>query len=156
MPLHSHEFAQVAAETQVCAREQNKGDEMGDRLFAADDLHPPANRALAQSLGLDMVAYDRCIASGRADAAIDAESKVLIEGGLQGLPTTFVGAKTIVGLQPEEVFRDAFDHAERGDGDSGIPAPAYWLMVLALTGAVICMVGCGALRSDMEHANSGQ
>ncbi len=137
LPLHSHEFAQVAAEAQVCAREQSKGDEMGDLLFAADDLRPPANRLLAQGLDLDMVAYDRCIASGRADSTIEAESKILIDNGLQGLPTTFVGAKTIIGLQAEEVFRDAFDHAERGEGDSGIPAPAYWLTVLALAGAVV-------------------
>ena len=86
-----------------------------------------------------MVAYDRCIASGRADAAIDAESKVLIEGGLQGLPTTFPSARrhhrwlaTRRGLS-----RRLRSLPNGGEGDSGIPAPAYWLMVLALTGAVI-------------------
>jgi hypothetical protein len=60
----------------------------------------------------------------------------LIDDGLQGLPTTFVGAQTIIGAQPEEVFRDAFDRAERGEGDSGIPAPAYWLTVFALAASV--------------------
>jgi predicted DsbA family dithiol-disulfide isomerase len=137
LPLHGHEFAQVAAEAQVCAREQGKGDEMADRLFAAEDLRPAANRVLGRILGLDMAAYDRCIASGQADATIDAESKILIDHGLRGLPTTFVGGKTIIGVQAEEVFRDAFDHAERGEGDSGIPAPAYWLGVLGLGLAVI-------------------
>jgi predicted DsbA family dithiol-disulfide isomerase/uncharacterized membrane protein len=132
LPLHSHEFAQGAAEAQVCAREQGKGDEMADRLFTAEDLRPAQNRAQARLLGLDMTAYDTCIASGKADSVIDAESKILIDHGLQGLPTTFVGAKTIIGAQSEEAFRDAFDHAERGEGDSGIPAPAYWLGVLAL------------------------
>ena len=133
LPLHSHEFAQGAAEAQVCAREQGKGDEMADKLFAADDLRPPENRVQARLLGLDMSAYDACIASGKARAVIDAESKILIDHGLQGLPTTFVGPKTIIGLQSEEAFRDAFDRAERGEGDSGIPAPAYWLGVLALS-----------------------
>ena len=137
LPLHGHEYAQVAAEAQVCARNQGKGDEMADRLFAAEDLRPEANRALARILGLDMAAYDRCIASGEADTIIDAESKILIDNGLQGLPTTFVGGKTIIGAQPEEVFRDAFDRAERGEGDRGIPAPAYWLGVAGLAIAVI-------------------
>jgi predicted DsbA family dithiol-disulfide isomerase/uncharacterized membrane protein len=137
LPLHGHEFAQGAAEAQVCARDQGKGAEMADRLFAADDLKPEENRKLAGELGLDMTAYDGCIASGKADSVITAESKILIDYGLQGLPTTFVGAQTIIGVEPEEVFRDAFDHAERGDGDSGIPAPAYWLAVLALVGATI-------------------
>jgi predicted DsbA family dithiol-disulfide isomerase/uncharacterized membrane protein len=136
LPLHGHEFAQGAAEAQVCARDQGKGDEMADRLFAADDLRPDANRVLGRILGLDMAAFDRCMASAKTDAVIDAESKILIDNGLMGLPTTFVGAKTIIGAQPEEVFRDAFDRAERGEGDSGIPAPAYWLGVLALTCAV--------------------
>jgi predicted DsbA family dithiol-disulfide isomerase/uncharacterized membrane protein len=136
LPLHSHEFARGAAEAQVCARNQGKGDEMADRLFAAEDLRPPENRVQARILGLDMAAYDACIASGKADAVIDAESKILIDDGLQGLPTTFVAAQTVIGAQPEEVFRDAFDRAERGEGNSGIPAPAYWLTVLALASAV--------------------
>ncbi len=136
LPLHSHEFAHGAAQAQICAREQGKGDEMADRLFAADDLRPETNRAVAKQLGVELGAYDRCISSGNADRVIDAESKILIDSGLQGLPTTYVGAKTIIGAQPEEIFRDAFDKAARGEGDHGIPAPAYWLAVLALAGAV--------------------
>ena len=137
LPLHSHEFAHGAAEAQICAREQGKGDEMADKLFAADDLRPAENRVQARILGLDMTAYDACIASGRANTVIDAESKILIDDGLQGLPTTFVGPKTIIGAQPEEVFRDAFDRAERGEGDRGIPAPAYWLTMLTLLFALL-------------------
>jgi predicted DsbA family dithiol-disulfide isomerase len=137
LPLHSHEFAQGAAEAQVCAREQGKGDEMADRLFDAEDLRPAENRVQARLAGLDMAAYDACLASGRADKVIEAESKILIDNGLQGLPTTFVGGKTIIGAQSEEAFRDAFDRAERGEGDSGIPAPAYWLGVLALVFGVV-------------------
>ncbi|HEY4102959.1 MAG TPA: thioredoxin domain-containing protein [Polyangiaceae bacterium] len=140
LPLRMHEFAQGAAEAQVCAREQGKGDEMADRLFAAEDLRSEANRALAATLGLDLRAYDTCIKSGKADKIIDAESKILIDNGLQGLPTTFVGAKRIIGAQPETYFRDAFDRAERGEGSSGIPAPAYWLGVLVLA-AGVCWVG---------------
>jgi len=136
LPLQSHEFAQGAAEAQVCAREQGKGDEMADRLFAATDLTPEANRALAKALGVELASYDRCISSGKADALIEAEAKILRDNGLQGLPTTFVGGKTIIGAQPEGVFRDAFDRAERGADDHGIPAPAYWLSVLLLACAV--------------------
>ena len=132
LPLKSHEFAQGAAQAQVCVREQGKGDEMADRLFAAQDLRPQTNRVVAKELGADLSAFDQCIASGKADRVIEQESKILIDNGLQGLPTTYVGAKTIVGLQPEEMFRDAFDRAALGEGESGIPAPAYWLGVLAL------------------------
>jgi predicted DsbA family dithiol-disulfide isomerase/uncharacterized membrane protein len=136
LPLRSHQFAHGAAQAQVCAREQGKGDELADRLFAADDLTPTSNRALAQSLGAELGAYDRCIASGEADRVIDAESKILLDSGLQGLPTTYVGAKMILGAQPEAVFRDAFDRAQAGLGDRGIPGPIYWTSVLALMLAV--------------------
>jgi predicted DsbA family dithiol-disulfide isomerase len=140
LPLKSHEFAHGAARAQVCAREQGKGEAMADRLFAAEDLHPSSNRDLAKALGVELGAYDQCISSGAADKLIEAESKILLDHGLQGLPTTYVGAKTILGAQPEEVFRDAFDRAERGEGDRGIPASVYWPLVLSLA-AAICWVG---------------
>ena len=136
LPLKSHDFAHGAAEAQICARAQGKGDVMADRLFAAQDLRPETNRAVAKELGVELGAYDQCIASGSADAVIEKESKILLDSGLQGLPTTYVGAKTIIGLQGEEIFRDAFDRAARGDGDRGIPAPAYWLIVLGVVAAV--------------------
>jgi predicted DsbA family dithiol-disulfide isomerase len=136
LPLKSHEFARDAARAQVCAREQGKGDQMADRLFAAEDLHPSSNRDLARELGVELTAYDTCIRSGAADKIIDAESKILLDAGLQGLPTTYVGAKTILGAQPEEVFRDAFERAERGEGDRGIPAAVYWSSCLALALAI--------------------
>jgi predicted DsbA family dithiol-disulfide isomerase len=136
LPLKSHEFAHGAAQAQVCAREQGKGDQMADRLFLAEDLHPSSNRELARELGVELNAYDQCISSGKADKIIEAESKILLDAGLQGLPTTYVGAKTILGAQPEEVFRDAFDRAERGEGDHGIPASVYWPLVFILAGAI--------------------
>ena len=61
LPLKSHEFAHGAAQAQVCAREQGKGDEMADRLFLAEDLHPSSNRELAKELGVELTAYDKCI-----------------------------------------------------------------------------------------------
>jgi uncharacterized membrane protein/thiol-disulfide isomerase/thioredoxin len=132
LPLHSHEFARGAARAQVCARHQGHGDQMADRLFAAEDLSPPANREQARLLSLDLTQYDSCMSSKETDRAIDAESKILIDAGLQGLPTTFVGADTIIGAQPEAVFRDAFDRAERGQESGGLNAVSYWLGVFSL------------------------
>jgi predicted DsbA family dithiol-disulfide isomerase len=143
LPLKSHPFARGAALSQVCAREQDKGDALANRLFSADDLRPEATRALAREIGLDLDLYDRCLSSGRAERVVDSESKILLDAGLQGLPTTYVGSKTIIGVQPEEVFRDAFERAERGDGDAntyGVSATSYWLCLLTLA-AAICWVG---------------
>jgi predicted DsbA family dithiol-disulfide isomerase len=134
-PLKSHEFARSAAQAQVCAREQGKGDAMADRLFSAEDLQPASNRTLAQELAVELTAYDLCISSGAADKLIAADAQILPEG-IQGLPTTYVGAITILGAQPEAVFRDAFDRAERGEGEHGVPAAIYWPLVLALAAGI--------------------
>jgi predicted DsbA family dithiol-disulfide isomerase/uncharacterized membrane protein len=137
LPLQSHEFARVAARAQVCAREQGKGDALADLLFRAEDLRADADRVLAESIGTNLAQYDECLASGKADKLIDQESKILLDAGFEGLPTTFVGAQTIIGLRSEEVFRDAFDRAERGDGGHGIPWRVYILGLALALGAVI-------------------
>jgi len=137
LPLPSHEFAHGAALAQVCAREQGKGDEMADRLFSAEDLQPASNRALAKALGVELTAYDRCVSSEATAKTIEAESKILLDDGLQGLPTTYVGAKTILGAQREEVFRDAFDRAASGEGERGVPGFVYWPLMLVIAAASI-------------------
>lgn len=149
LPLASHPFAQGAARAEVCAREQAKGDALAEHLFSTEDLRPASIRSAAKDMGVEINGYDRCIASGKADQVIAQESKILRDAGLQGLPTTYVGSKMIVGVQPEEVFRDAFDRAERGDGEHGIPGPIYALAVLALIAAT-CWVG-RVPRATLSH-----
>jgi predicted DsbA family dithiol-disulfide isomerase/uncharacterized membrane protein len=137
MPLQSHESARPAARAGVCAEAQGKGEPMADHLFSAEDLSPAANRRAASELGLDVSAFDRCVESSDTDRRIDAEAKVLRDAGFQGLPTTFVGARMIVGAQAEEVFREAFARAERREGESGIPGPVFLGLLAVVAGAVI-------------------
>ena len=58
----------------------------------------------------------------------------------QGLPTTFVGGKKIVGARGEEVYRDAFERAARGEGQRGVPAWLF-LAVLGAGAAVVVWLG---------------
>lgn len=147
-PLPMHEFARDAARAQVCAREQGKGEPMAEALLVADDLTPEADRKLAGTLGVELGAYDACIALGLADRKIDADEKP-IGDTLQGLPTTFVGAKTLIGLQTETALRDALDRAAQGNTEHGIPGPLYLLGWLALA-AVLSWVG-RAPRATIGH-----
>jgi predicted DsbA family dithiol-disulfide isomerase/uncharacterized membrane protein len=137
MPLQSHASARYAARAGVCAEALGKGEPMADHLFSAEDLSPAANRRAAGELGLDVTAFDRCVDNSETDRRIDAESKVLRDAGFQGLPTTFVGSRMIVGAQPEEVFREAFARAERREGESGIPGPVFLGLLAVVAGAVI-------------------
>jgi protein-disulfide isomerase/uncharacterized membrane protein len=145
-PLDGHAYAYDAARAEVCARQQGRSEAMADALFAAGDLTPAANRRAAEALGLELAVYDRCISSGAANKVIEAEAKILLDAGLLGLPTTYVGARRILGAQPEEVFRDAFERALEGDGEGGVPAWAYVLGVLGISGAL-------AWSLRLRHAN---
>jgi protein-disulfide isomerase len=135
-PLRMHEFARDAARAQVCVREQGKGEAMAALLLESEDLRPDADRRLAATLNIDLNAYDACITTGFADRKIEQDSAP-IGDALQGLPTTFVGAKTLIGLQTQPVLRDAFDRAAQGETEHGVPGPWYLLGSVALAGVVI-------------------
>jgi predicted DsbA family dithiol-disulfide isomerase/uncharacterized membrane protein len=147
MPLQSHPNARNAARAGLCAEAQGKGETVADHLFAAEDLSPAANRRAAGDLGLDLAVFDRCVADAETDRKIDAQAKILRDAGFQGLPTTFVGARMIVGAQPEEVFREAFARAERREGENGIPGPVFLGLLVVVAGAVIGVGRHGARKS---------
>ena len=140
LPLQSHEHARGAARAGLCAEDLGKGEQMADVLFAAEDLRPQANREAAQKLGLDLAKFDACVASPDADRRIEAQAQILRDAGFEGLPTTFVGGVKIVGAQQDEIFRDALARAARGEGESGIPAPVFALM-LGVAAAVVAGIG---------------
>jgi predicted DsbA family dithiol-disulfide isomerase/uncharacterized membrane protein len=136
MPLASHPDARDAAKAFICADEQGQGQTMGDRLFEAKSLRRDALRAHAQSLALDLERFDACLDSRDTEARIDRESAILRNAGFDGLPTTYIGSMKIIGAQPEEVFRAAFERSERGVGQRGVPWPIYVLVALGAAAGV--------------------
>jgi predicted DsbA family dithiol-disulfide isomerase/uncharacterized membrane protein len=136
MPLPRHESALDAAKAAVCADAQGKGDEMADQLFEIEDLSATSLRRMAVKIRLDPRAFDLCFASPATLERIQREGKILRDAGFQGLPTTYVGARQIVGAQGEEIFREAFDQAARGDAGNGIPGGIFAAIIAAAVGAV--------------------
>ncbi len=139
LPLASHPFARGAARAHVCGAELGKADAMADALFESEDLSEAGLRATAEKLGLDKARFESCLAAPSTEARIKKTERILREAGVwQGLPTTFVGEKMLVGAQEPVVFRDAFEMAKRGDGgERGVPALAYLAVVALVLGAVI-------------------
>lgn len=137
MPLQSHEHARPAARAAVCASQQGHEQRMADFLFTAESLEQKALLEGAERLRLDMGRFKRCLEDPATDKTIDAQASILRDAGFKGLPTTYVGAEKIVGAQPEEVFRDAFDQAARGEGSEGIPGWLYWPVALSIAGAAL-------------------
>jgi len=135
-PLDFHLEARPSARGYVCARAQGKGEELADALMSAEKIGALPARKAAQQLELDLDKYDACVKDPATDQTIDAESQVLRDAGMQGLPTTYVGGRRLIGNQPEDVFADAFRRAESevksGKQDTGVPAPAFAGLALLL------------------------
>ena len=92
---------------------------MHDRLFAnqrqlgRDDL-----ARYAKAIGLDMTAFEQCIASGKHAGTVNKGVADAQELGATGTPTFFIGvtgangemkATRLVGAQPYSAFKAAID-----------------------------------------------
>lgn len=143
-PLDSHPGARPAARAALCAEAQGKGEPMADALFEAESLTPAGNRAIALRLGVDAARYDACLVDPATDARIDADRRLLLEAGLLGLPTTYVGERRLVGAQPDEAFRDALEVASRPGVSSGVGAAPFALLVF---GAGVGLLFAGRRRA---------
>ena len=137
MPLSRHVYARPAARAAICAEKQGKGAAMADLLFSAESLEANALLQMARSLALNLREFERCLSDPATDRVIDEQASILREAGFEGLPTTYVGATKIVGAQPEEVFRAAFDEAAGNAQNTGIAAWLYWPLVALLAGLIV-------------------
>jgi protein-disulfide isomerase len=118
--LHPRAFgAAVAGE---CARTQapEKFWELHDRMFRDQrGLTPVGLRSSADMVGLDLAAFDRCIASDAPKAKVRQDLNDAVTFGATATPTFFLaveekGGKVralqkIVGAKPFSVFKDALD-----------------------------------------------
>lgn len=136
MPLTRHERARDAAKAVVCASAQGREEAMADALFESEDLSPPTLRRIAVGLGVEPKKFDDCLVDPKTNERITRESQILRAAGFQGLPTTYVGASQIVGARGEDVFREAFEQAARGDTGTAIPGWAYLGLIGLLAGAL--------------------
>jgi protein-disulfide isomerase len=96
-----HPLAQKAAEASLCANEQGRFWEMHDSLFGDQEhLTVDALKARAVALKLDTAAFNACLDSGKAVAAIDKDIADGMKAGVTGTPTMFINGRMMVGAQP--------------------------------------------------------
>jgi predicted DsbA family dithiol-disulfide isomerase len=137
MPLESHEHARDAALAALCAEPSGKADALADFLFTTEDLSVAAIGRAAAELGLEPAAFERCLAAPATSERLAREMKAVHEAGLQGLPTTYVGGRRLIGAQSDDTFRAALERAARGEDETGVPGWAYLLVVLASLLAIV-------------------
>jgi protein-disulfide isomerase len=116
-----HPLALRAAEAADCAHAQGKFWEMHDHLFANQQaLSEPDLVKAGQSLGLDMAAYQQCLAAqATLPARIRKDQDEGARASISGTPTFFVGTLTkdgkvhvlrrLVGAKPYAYFKTNLD-----------------------------------------------
>jgi len=139
-PLSVHPFAEGAARAAVCAEAQHQAEPMAEALFAADDLSPAGIDQLARALSLDTKQFERCMLDAATRARVKREADMLVPPELEGLPTTYIGGRRLVGVQSAETVADALARAARGEGQSGISGYVY-LPIVALLGLLVLRFG---------------
>ncbi|HKY38671.1 MAG TPA: thioredoxin domain-containing protein [Polyangiaceae bacterium] len=142
-PLASHAFARDAARAAICAETQGKLEPMADALFAAPDLSPGGIDRVAASVGLDAKSFEACLLAAETEARVERESALLVPPELEGLPTTYIGGKRLLGVRSREEVEDALERAARGEGNTGI---AWYVYLPAVTLLVLLLIRVGLRR----------
>ncbi|MGE0481132.1 MAG: DsbA family protein [Phycisphaerae bacterium] len=111
-PLRTlHPRAQAAAEAAECAGTQEAFFAFHDLLFAnQDDLSDAALRSLAAEAGLDLAAFDACVAAGRA-TRVQSDVDAGVSAGVTGTPSFLIDGQLVPGFQSAAQLRVKLDAA---------------------------------------------
>ena len=105
-----HPRARKGHEAARCANEQGKFWAYHDKLY---ENAPKASlehlKAFAQEVGLDVPAFEQCVASGKHRAAVQRDVEEGQRLGVTGTPTFFINGRQLSGAQPLETFAQAID-----------------------------------------------
>ncbi len=113
VPLRMHPHAVDAARAACCAEKMAKGEEMADRLFAAEthELTPDGCEKIALELGLDRGAFRACVRDTATDARLKQDAEAFRAANGHGLPTLWIDGNKLEGAQDGEALAGALDAA---------------------------------------------
>jgi protein-disulfide isomerase len=135
-PLTSiHPVAQNASEAAVCAGRQGMYWEMNEHLFANQAEWPQAADpdaqfgAYAAELGLDVDAFQECLASGEGEVVVQGDLLTGESLGVNATPYFFVNDMPIRGGLPIEALGRVIDYvAAGGPTPEIVPSGPDWRM----------------------------
>jgi protein-disulfide isomerase len=126
-PLTSiHDHAQAAAVAAECAGEQDRFWQMHDLLFTTALDSAALLADAGQVSGLDVIAWQACLASQRPLAVISQDLALASSLDLPGTPTFVVNGWPAFGALPESDLRAIVDRARTEATASGIPRAEYY------------------------------
>jgi uncharacterized membrane protein/predicted DsbA family dithiol-disulfide isomerase len=113
VPIARHSQSRIGTQAYLCAREQGKGLEMSERLFAADDFTRDRCLVLAEAIGLSMPAFRSCLGDPTIEERLDADIAWVKAISPQGLPVVWIQDQMFPGVQTQEALQVALARAER-------------------------------------------
>lgn len=107
-PLPMHPHARLAAKAAIAAAAQNKLDPYAQILFANQNaLDHDALVTYASRASLDVARFTRDLDSDDTNVLLAEDEAIAAKLDVKGTPTSFVGARLVVGAQPVATFEDA-------------------------------------------------
>ena len=133
-PLTSiHASAQKAAEAAVCAGKQGRYWEMNEKLFASQTEWTASGadsikffRDYAAQIGLDTAAFNTCLDSGEAAAAVKGDLLAGEQLGVNATPYFFISDIPIRGGLPIDGFAAVIDYVAAGGSSVEIVPVGNW------------------------------
>jgi protein-disulfide isomerase len=109
-PYKYRDFARLAAEASLAARDQGKYWEMHEILITrSPKLDRPSLISYAGELGLDVKKFTESIDSGRHGKEIDLDLQLAQSMDLYNTPTFYINGRQVIGDRPFEYFRKIID-----------------------------------------------
>jgi len=109
-PYKYRDFARLAAEASLAARDQGKYWEMHDILITrSPKLDRDSLIAYAGELGLDVGRFTDSIDNERHKGEIDRDLKLAESLDLYNTPTFYINGRQVIGERPFEYFRKMLD-----------------------------------------------
>ena len=102
LPLERHRNAFGASKAAVCADRQGVFWEFHDALYREDqDLSPQGVASIAESLDMELEAFEACLRDEGASAVVQADLALARRAGVSGTPTLFVNGRRVSTVQLE-------------------------------------------------------
>ena len=111
-PREGDEASQRAAEAAGCAAEQGKFWDYHDHLFSYEgELNKEGLRQIADQMGLDMVAFDRCFDSRKHKTEIERDAVEAKAAGVAMTPSFIINGKLVPGGPPIDKLKEIIEEA---------------------------------------------
>ena len=109
-PYKYRDYARIAAEASLAARDQGKYWEMHDLLITrSPKLDRDSLISYAKELGLNVDTFSQAIDNGRHSTDIDRDIKLAESMDLYNTPTFYINGRQVIGERPFEFFKKVID-----------------------------------------------